>query len=46
MVAGILAPDAGEIEVDGTPMTLRALSAKACIGFMPQEIAVYPGLTG
>jgi ABC-2 type transport system ATP-binding protein len=46
MVAGILAPDAGEIEVAGAPMTVRSVAAKAHIGFVPQEVAVYPDLSG
>ncbi|GIJ48083.1 putative ABC transporter ATP-binding protein YfiL [Virgisporangium aliadipatigenens] len=46
MVVGILPPDAGDIRVAGLPMTLRALAAKSRIGYVPQEIAVYPDLTG
>jgi ABC-2 type transport system ATP-binding protein len=46
MVTGILTPDAGEIRVDGDAMSLHALAAKARIGFVPQEIAVYRDLTG
>jgi len=46
MVAGVLAPDAGTVRVDGTPMTTRAVGVRGRIGYVPQEIAVYPDLTG
>jgi ABC-2 type transport system ATP-binding protein len=46
MVTGILTPDAGRVVVDGDTMSVHALAAKARIGFVPQEIAVYPDLTG
>jgi ABC-2 type transport system ATP-binding protein len=46
MVAGILTPDAGEVRVDGHAMTPRAVGVKAGVGYVPQEIAVYPDLTG
>ncbi|MFO7777026.1 MAG: ABC transporter ATP-binding protein [Nitriliruptoraceae bacterium] len=46
MIAGLLAPDAGEISVLGTRMTPRALSAKAAVGLVPQDLAIYPDLTG
>jgi len=45
MIAGLLAPDAGEISVLGTRMTPRALSAKAAVGLVPQDLAIYPDLT-
>jgi ABC-2 type transport system ATP-binding protein len=45
MIAGILAADSGSITVAGRPMGLGARAAKASIGFVPQEIAVYPDLT-
>ncbi|MBT8225770.1 MAG: ABC transporter ATP-binding protein [Dactylosporangium sp.] len=45
MIAGVLQPDAGTILVSGIPMALGALAAKARIGFVPQEIAIYPDLT-
>src|SRR5205823_1702199 len=46
MVAGVLAPDAGTVRVDRTPMTTRAVGVRGRIGYVPQEIAVYPDLTG
>jgi ABC-2 type transport system ATP-binding protein len=45
MVAGVLAPDAGDVTVAGLPMTTRAGEAKAAIGLVPQEIALYQDLT-
>jgi ABC-2 type transport system ATP-binding protein len=46
MVAGLLRPDRGEIEVAGRPMTPSATDTKAHVGLVPQELAVYPDLTG
>jgi ABC-2 type transport system ATP-binding protein len=46
MVAGVLEADAGSITVDGETMTTRSLSAKSNIGYVPQDIALYPDLTG
>ncbi len=45
MIAGLLAPDAGDIEVVGQRMTPRALDAKAAVGLVPQDLAIYPDLT-
>ena len=45
MIAGLLAPDAGDIEVVGHRMTPRALDAKAAVGLVPQDLAIYPDLT-
>ena len=45
MIAGILRPDAGEIWVDGLPVTPSAGEAKGRIGLVPQEIALYDDLT-
>lgn len=45
MVCGLLAPDGGEVVVAGMPMTPSALDAKAHVGLVPQELAVYPDLT-
>jgi ABC-2 type transport system ATP-binding protein len=46
MVAGILTRDAGEIRVMGCPISTRSPVGKADIGYVPQDIAVYPDLTG
>ncbi len=45
MAAGLLEPDAGDIEVAGRRMTPRATAAKAAVGLVPQELAIYPDLT-
>jgi ABC-2 type transport system ATP-binding protein len=45
MVVGLLRPDAGEVVVAGHPMTPRALQAKALVGLVPQDLAIYPDLT-
>jgi ABC-2 type transport system ATP-binding protein len=46
MVAGLLARDGGEVLVDGQPMTTRSIRLKGSIGYVPQDLAIYPDLTG
>jgi ABC-2 type transport system ATP-binding protein len=46
MIAGLLQSDGGQIEVAGKPMSPRSIGPKAAIGFVPQELAIYPDLTG
>jgi ABC-2 type transport system ATP-binding protein len=46
MIAGLLEPDAGEVLVDGRRVTTRTVAARAAIGLVPQELAIYPDLTG
>jgi ABC-2 type transport system ATP-binding protein len=46
MVAGVLDADGGEVLVDGIRMDPSAREAKARIGYVPQDVAVYPDLTG
>jgi ABC-2 type transport system ATP-binding protein len=45
MVCGLLASDAGEVTVDGNPINTGAVAAKARIGVVPQELAIYPDLS-
>jgi ABC-2 type transport system ATP-binding protein len=45
MVCGLLARDGGDVTLDGTPMDVGATAAKAGIGYVPQELAIYPDLT-
>ncbi len=45
MVAGLLSADAGTVTVAGRPVTTRSVDAKAAIGLVPQDVAVYPDLT-
>ena len=44
LVCGLLNGDGGEVTVEGNPVTLRSLEAKARIGYVPQDIALYPDL--
>jgi len=46
MICGLLRPDAGDVAVAGIPVGRRPTEAKAEIGYVPQEIALYPDLTG
>jgi ABC-2 type transport system ATP-binding protein len=45
MICGILERDAGEVVVDGSPIGPGTTKAKAAIGFVPQDLALYPDLT-
>ncbi|MEY2477084.1 MAG: linearmycin/streptolysin transport system ATP-binding protein [Actinomycetota bacterium] len=45
MICGLLDRDAGEVEVAGQAVTVTATAVRAEIGFVPQEIALYPDLT-
>jgi ABC-2 type transport system ATP-binding protein len=45
MVCGLLARDAGQVNVAGQPLDTDTVDVKAAIGFVPQEIAIYPDLT-
>ena len=45
MIAGLLELDGGEVEINGEAMSPRAISPKAHIGLVPQDLAIYPDLT-
>ena len=45
MIAGLLSRDAGEVSVAGKRMTTTATDAKALIGYVPQDVAIYPDLS-
>jgi ABC-2 type transport system ATP-binding protein len=45
MACGLLRPDAGEVTVGGHDLRTEALAAKALIGLVPQDIALYEDLT-
>jgi ABC-2 type transport system ATP-binding protein len=45
MVVGVLGRDSGEVTVDGQPHRVHGTAAKALIGYVPQELALYPDLT-
>ena len=45
MLCGLLEPDAGTVHVAGHDVAADPISAKRKIGFVPQELALYPDLT-
>ena len=45
MVCGLLRRDEGEVIVDGRGIDVGAAAAKAAIGYVPQDLAIYPDLT-
>ncbi|MBM3696385.1 MAG: ABC transporter ATP-binding protein [Actinobacteria bacterium] len=45
MAIGLLERDAGEVLVDGREIRTTSTTAKAAIGYVPQDIAIYPDLT-
>ncbi len=46
MACGLLTRDAGTVVIAGRALDEDPLAAKALIGYVPQEIALYPDLTG
>jgi linearmycin/streptolysin S transport system ATP-binding protein len=45
MVCGLLESDSGEVFVAGQRLTSRSVAEKAAIGYVPQELAIYPDLS-
>ena len=45
MICGILSRDGGSVVVDGRPLDVGSTGAKAAIGLVPQDLAIYPDLT-
>ncbi len=45
MICGLLAPDQGTITVAGTTIATNTTAGRSEIGYVPQEIALYPDLT-
>lgn len=45
MVSGLLRPDAGRVDVLGEEMKVGTVAARAAVGLVPQELAIYPDLT-
>jgi ABC-2 type transport system ATP-binding protein len=43
MLCGLLPPDEGDITIDGHPG--GTVEAKAAVGYVPQDVALYPDLT-
>jgi ABC-2 type transport system ATP-binding protein len=46
IVCGLLRADAGTVTVAGRPLTTHAVAPRALIGYVPQELALYPDLSG
>jgi ABC-2 type transport system ATP-binding protein len=45
MICGLLAREAGEVTLEGRPLDTKTVDVKALVGYVPQEIAIYPDLT-
>jgi ABC-2 type transport system ATP-binding protein len=45
LVCGLLSADGGEVTVAGMPVSTVARKAKAHIGYVPQDVSLYPDLT-
>jgi ABC-2 type transport system ATP-binding protein len=45
MICGLLTRDAGTVSVAGRPLDTKTVDVKSLVGFVPQEIAIYPDLT-
>ncbi len=45
MFAGVLAPDDGELTVDGIDARVNAQQARAAVGYLPESAPLYPELT-
>ncbi len=45
IICGLLRADAGSVEVAGSPVTTSTVAARRHIGYVPQEIAIYPDLS-
>src|ERR1019366_9139496 len=45
LVAGLRAPDAGTLVLDGAPLTARDSSTRTTLGLVPQSIALYDELS-
>jgi ABC-2 type transport system ATP-binding protein len=45
MICGILTRDGGTVSVAGSPVDVGTPAAKAAIGYVPQDLAIYPDLT-
>ena len=45
MIVGLLRPDAGSVRVNGIDVAEDPVAAKRLVGYVPQEIALYPELS-
>ena len=46
MISGLLQPDGGSVSVNGHRITTSSTEGKGAIGLVPQDLAIYPDLTG
>lgn len=46
MIAGLLAPDSGSVQLCGEPMGPRHVAIRSRLGLVPQDLALYPDLKG
>ncbi len=46
MIAGLLEMDAGEVYIVGQPLRRSARELRRHIGYVPQDLAIYPDLSG
>ena len=46
MLTTLIKPDEGDIIIDGYSILTEAAAIRQMIGFVPQDIALYPTLTG
>ena len=44
MICGLLDADAGDVLLDGAPLTVSSLATKGRIGYVPQDVALYQDL--
>ena len=45
LVAGLRAPDAGTLTLNGEPLNAASSAARLALGLVPQHVALYPDLT-
>jgi ABC-2 type transport system ATP-binding protein len=45
MICGLLAREAGEVTLEGRSLDTTTVDVKSFVGYVPQEIAIYPDLT-
>ncbi|MBM80981.1 MAG: export ABC transporter ATP-binding protein [Planctomycetaceae bacterium] len=46
MICGLLAPDSGSVELDGKTLEPTQPETRRMLGVVPQDLALYPDLTG
>lgn len=45
MICGLLHKDAGRVVVDGEPIEVNSVRARDALGYVPQDLAIYPDLS-